>query len=365
MNDTGHTAAAKVLVVDDELQSARLLAKVLDTAGYDVIMACNGTEAVARAAAHEPDAVLLDLMLPDISGFEVCRRIRGGAKPTDAPVIFITGVDERDVLVQAYEAGGVDFVSKPIFQEELLLRVRTHVDLKRSRDRLEMMWREREDVVNVVAHDLKNPLACVLFNARLMQQGGRGRDCAELGEIIQCADEALAFIQRFLARGAAGERLRQFDTGELDLREMAADALRLSGAHARARQVELVLEGDGSQVRADRRAVRNVLQNLLSNAIKHSPAGETVTVSVGQSRNGYRQCLVRDRGPGLAETDRQRLFQRYVRLATAKDDYSSGLGLAIAKYDVDMMGGHLWHEQAGDGGCVFGFELPEWTDRHV
>jgi two-component system, sensor histidine kinase and response regulator len=354
---------AVVMIVDDQSDNVTLVGQLLEVSGYQVIPALSGEQALRRAQERRPDLVLLDMLMPKMSGSEVCKRLRELPGLAEVPVIFLTAVSEREFLSQAFAAGAVDYVVKPFVNEELLARVRTHVELKRARDRMAAMLREREDVTNIVAHDLKNPLSNILFAAQLLERGSN--DAVKGPELIRdihaCAEEALQFIQRFLSRRAEGQHLRQFSAEQVDLAKLAAETIQLQNASAVARGVELQLEGGDAPVNADPLATRNVLQNLISNAIRYSPQGQRVQVEVGPSRPGYTKCLVMDNGPGITEEDQQKLFKRFVRLATAKDagGYSSGLGLAIAKHDVVQMGGHLWYEARPGGGSVFAFELPK------
>ncbi|AXQ27371.1 hybrid sensor histidine kinase/response regulator [Solimonas sp. K1W22B-7] len=356
--------APLVMVVDDNPANVQLLGQLLDGAGYNVVPATSGTQALERAASRQPDLVLLDMVMPGMDGYEVLRRLQQLPGLADLPVIFVTASDSLEDLARGFDLGAVDYVTKPFVAKELLARVRTHVELKRSRDHLQMVLRERDEIVNIVAHDLKNPLTCIRFaNQLLMRNKDESRRLELMQEIEDCSEEALEFVQRFLTQRAEGEALRQLHSEPVDLRELAAQALRLQQAAAEVRGLRLRLEAAEPEVTAlgDRMAARNVLQNLLSNAIRHSPEGEEVLVSLELTRVGGARCLVLDRGPGISEADQKKLFQRFARIVTAKatPEYSTGLGLAIAKHDITRMGGHLWYESRPGGGSVFGFELPQ------
>ena len=356
-----------VLVVDDQPENVQALGAILQAEGYEVVTAVSGPQALARAAARRPSLVLLDMMMPLMDGCEVCRTLHATPGCADVPVIFITGSTDRELVTRAFGAGAVDYVTKPFVVEELLARLRTHLDLKRARDHLQAMVREREDTTHVVAHDLKNPLTAILFASRSLR---RATDEARRKELIDdieaCSDEALKFIKRFLARGAEGQRLRQFSREATDLAGLVTEAFQFLRWAAEAGDVRLRLEGGPAPIVADPTGTRNVVQNLIANAIRYSPAGEEVLVSVGPGRPGYSQALVLDRGPGIPESDQKQLFRSFVRLASAKpDEHSSGLGLSIAKHDVSLMGGYLWYEPRQGGGSVFGFELPRQADDAV
>lgn len=354
-----------VLVADDQAANIQLIGQVLDQAGYGVMPARSGEQALARARARRPDLVLLDMLMPGMDGSATCRALRE-AGFADVPVIFVTGVADRDSLMTAFAAGAVDYITKPFVVEELLARVRTHLDLKIARDRLSDMLREREDVMHVVAHDLKNPLSASLFAARMLKRAPESEREELLDDILHGTEEALQFIQRFLSRGAEGQRLRQFRAESLELRDVALRAARAQRPAAQAREMEVRIRGS-ARAFADPVVVRNVVQNLLSNAIRYAPEASAIEIEIGDSRTGQALLLVMDRGPGVPESQRGQLFRSYARLASAREvapeqAYSSGLGLAIAKHDVTQMGGHLWYEPRNGGGSVFGIELPQQRD---
>lgn len=352
------------LVVDDQPDNVQALGAILQEEGYEVVTAVSGPQAVARVQARRPAVVLLDMMMPLMDGCEVCRTIHASPGLADVPVIFLTGSTDRELVNRAFAAGGVDYVTKPFVVEELLARVRTHVDLKRARDHLQAMVREREDTTHVVAHDLKNPLTAILFAARSLRRAQDDQRRAELiDDIAACSDEALRFIKRFLARGAEGQRLRQFSREATDLSSLVTEAFQFLRWAAEAGEVRLRLDGGPAPIVADPTGTRNVMQNLIANAIRYSPRGEEVVVAVGPGRAGFSQALVLDRGPGIPEAEQEQLFRRFARLASARpDEHSSGLGLAIAKHDVSLMGGYLWYEPRPGGGSIFGFELPRLAD---
>lgn len=359
---TAASNKAVILVVDDEQSGAEALSLLLEDAGYVTMVAHSGPDALARAQERAPDVVLLDVRMPGMDGFETCEKLHRLPGLADIPVIFLTGTSERAGIAKAFAAGARDYVTKPFLLEELLARVRTHADLKLSRDRLGQMLKDREEITSVVAHDLKNPLTGILFAAELLKRPNRktSRDEELVNEILENTRGALDFIQRFLARGAEGERLRQFAARRIDLLDIGQQSIRTQRIAAEAREVQIELSGIAAEALADPDMTRNVLQNLIANAIQYSPNGSTIEIAVGRIPTGFAQCRVMDRGPGVPEKDRARLFTRFLSVASASErsQYSSGLGLAIAKHDVTQMGGHLWYESRDGGGSVFGFDLP-------
>lgn len=362
MRQTDH---AVVLVVDDQRDSLQFLQRVLAQCGYEVVPADGGGAALASAGARPPDLALLDLRMPGMDGTETSRRLRKLPGLADLPVIFLTGASDRLSFLSAFDAGAVDFVSKPFRVEELLARVRTHLELKRARDRSMAMLRERDEVVDLLFHDLKNPLSNALFAHQLLRRQLARPDAAQQRELLDEAGsairEALDTIGGFMQRRATGARLRSTQVEPLELAELAAVVVERNRACAALRRIRIGIEG-AALARGDRSAVASVLQNLLANALRSAPEGSEVTIAVEAAHGNYCRCAVLDRGPGVPAAEQRKLFRRFARLGNAaRDRDSSGLGLALAKETVTRLGGQLWYEPREGGGAIFAFALPKWA----
>src|SRR6266567_75225 len=133
---TSESISARLLVVDDQEANLQVLGTILGRLGFDIVPALDAEQALRRLAARPVDLILLDVLMPGLDGFEVCRRIRANPAWTDIPIIFLSAADDKNLIVRALESGGVDYVTKPFNSAELLSRVRTHLALKTARDRL-------------------------------------------------------------------------------------------------------------------------------------------------------------------------------------------------------------------------------------
>jgi signal transduction histidine kinase len=361
----GCGSAALVLVVDDQQSNIQTVGALLALSGFEVMPALSGAQALTRARVRKPDLLLLDMLMPEMDGFEVCQQWRCDPELASIPVIFLTAASERELLVRAFASGAVDYVTKPFVAEELLARVRTHVELKRARDHLLRISEEKTELTQIVAHDLKGPLSSIQFSAMLLQQQQTTPNPARaqklLSMVLSSADEALSFIHHYLDRWADGELQRRHALVSFELQQVVELAVNDLSIAAESRGMQVCLScAEAVRVRADRIATRHVVQNLLSNAIKYAADGRAVEVHVGPGNPGLGRISVMDRGPGISDADQQRLFRRFVRLGAADpaDTQSSGLGLAIAKQEVTQMGGHLWFSNRAGGGSCFFVELP-------
>ena len=356
------TSLPVVLVVDDQQANVRMVGALLARSGCQVLTALGGQEGLEQARTHKPDVVLLDMRMPGMDGFQVMAQLRAHPETRDLPVIFLTADDDRENLVRAFAAGAIDYITKPFVAEELLARVRTHVDLKKSRDALRRFAQEKQQMAELVAHDLRNYFANIVFASDLVGANARTAGDGQLERLAESirssADSGMLFLQAFLeqqehvAHGAEVE--------PLPVRTMLREVVDLLGRSAAAKRIELeLLEHEVIVVTGLRPGVAHVLQNLVSNAIKYSPPDSRVSIGAMQTARTGR-VMVMDRGPGIREEDQARLFQRFAKGGNepTQGESSTGLGLAMAKQQARAMGGNLWYDAREGGGSVFTLELP-------
>lgn len=353
--------SGRILVVDDQSVNLRVVGTLLARQGYEVISAGSGEEALQRYVETPPDLILLDMMMPGMDGFDVLAALHE-LGPLQVPVVFVTAAHDRDLLLRAFDAGVVDYVTKPFLPEELLARVNAHVGLKLTRDRLERVAREREELVNLVAHDLKNPLSSVVFAAELLRSGlcKAERVPRYLQMIHESADDALGYIRHYLESQAA-PRAEGIAEDRADLGETMAWLIQRYEMQLEARGIRVELRPPPvvAQVSIHPRVLRQVAENLVTNAMKYAPDAELL-LTARAGAPGYWQLIVADRGPGIPPERQRELFKPFVRLHDTVDDgLSSGLGLSLAKRIIARSGGQLWYEPRRQGGARFIIELPE------
>jgi len=362
---SSHTTDARgvILIVDDQLKNVQLVGGLLTREGYEVIPATSGEQALQRIAARVPDLVLLDVVMPVMTGFEVCRQIGEMYGSSAPPVIFLSAADEKDIIVQALESGGVDYVTKPFNRAELLARVRTHIELKLARDTVTRTMREKDELMSMVAHDLKNPLGAVRFSAMTLAESGTissktGQEM--VGHIVSTSDEMLAFIERFLIRKAK-------ESDPVSLTSLPVDVFSICDecgtwvSMAKRKNITLTITPPAARMLmlTDRKVFCQVLDNLISNAVKFTPPGGKVALQI-EVIDGHLHWHVDDSGPGFTEADLPKLFQDYTRLSAQPTggESSTGLGLAIAKRLSDRLNSVLAAGKSPLGGARFTLRLP-------
>ena len=357
------TTSGKILVVDDQPANLRAVTALLSRHGCDVITAGNGEEALALAEAQVPDLLLLDMMMPGMDGFELLTRIQEHPDLRKLPAIFLTAAQDREMLLRAFAVGAVDYVTKPFIPEELLARVTAHVGLKLTRDRLERVARQRQELVNLVAHDLKNPLSSVLFASDVLRNDGckPERVPRYLEMIYDSAGDALGYIRRYLETQAERSEATRPHDARTTLQEVIDWLVQRYELQLESRGVRMQISMPAARthVAIEGLVLRQVAENLVSNAMKYAP-GSAIELSVRACAPGFWQLLVEDRGPGVPTARQHQLFKPFTRLTDndPAEGLSSGLGLSLAKHILTEYEGNLWYEDREGGGARFVIELP-------
>jgi two-component system sensor histidine kinase/response regulator len=354
-------APGRILVVDDQPANLRVVGALLTRNGYDVAVASTGPEALQKALQQVPDLLLLDMMMPGMDGFALLAEIRRHDVLQAMPVVFLTAAQDRDLLLRAFDAGAVDYVTKPFMPEELMARVNAHIGLKLARDDLARIARERQELVNLVAHDLKNPLSSVLFASDVLLQNGckPERIPRYLQMIHDSASDAIGYIRRYLEGQAHAHAAQQRAATSLrEVHDWLVERYELQLENRGIRLVSRMGDGD-AHVAIDGLVLRQVAENLVGNAMKYAADGGELAIDVRPGTAGSWQLLVEDRGDGIPATRRHELFKPFKRLHGGKDDgLSNGLGLSLARQIILNAGGDLRYEERDGGGARFVVELP-------
>ena len=368
----------EVLVVDDMPANLQLLAGMLKERGYGVRAVPSGALALRAAQAQPPDAILLDVNMPEMDGYEVCRRLKRDERLRDVPVLFISALSEPLDKVAAFDAGGVDSVTKPFDITEVHARVATHVRLRRMQreleerkraveqayDRLRQLEQLRDTLTHMIAHDMRSPLTGILAALDFLQSDQESQitdSCREdLALGIDSVRELIRMINDLLDVSRMEASELPLERSPCNVAELARRALDSLGARTRNRSIELLGLGELPALDCDPELIRRVLVNLLDNAIKYTPASEVVRVRASQD-GGIARIEVADNGPGIPQDSRGLIFEKFGRAKQPRPSrlHSSGLGLAFCRLAVEAHGGAIGVDSGPLGhGSTFWFTLP-------
>ncbi len=376
MPESGGGRGSPILVVDDDQRNVRLMESILRSNGYAVVRAFDGEEALRLVDAERPDLVLLDVMMPKMSGFEVCQRLKSRYETRLLPVIMVTALNALEDKVQALEIGADDFLSKPINKVELLAKVRATLRVKSRQDEVERQKREleesneellkmqrfKESMTQMVVHDLKNPLAGIMGNIQLLQMQRAELPPPKveelLGRTLESSRQLMRMILNILDIGKLEERKMRLRPEPASLHRIVGDSVgELQSLSARdGIRLENRVSADLPPVPVDRELIGRVVGNLLNNAFKHTPSGGEVVVEARPE--GEEVVLtVRDNGEGIPVDLQPHIFEKFI---TGESDnsrrmmFDSGLGLTFCKLAVQSHGGRIWiRSKPGEGTSVF------------
>ncbi len=355
-----------ILVVDDIPANLELLAGMLTERGYRVRPAPSGELALRGAAASPPDLVLLDVNMPEMDGYEVCRRLKADERLRDIPVLFISALTEPLDKVRAFQSGGVDFVTKPFNFEEVEARVRTHLELRRQKRelaaslaRMRDLERLRDSLTHMIAHDMKSPLATVQLCLDLLDPMVPEAD-PELVKVLLSArmgvDTIVEMINQMLdiSRMEAGAMQLNLAYGDVvEAMNRAVEANRLLFG---ARRLEF-RENGPIFARFDANLLRRIAGNLIGNAVKFTAPDGIIGVTVARGEAVIRVELS-DNGWGIAPEHHAKIFEKFGQIKDSGARVGTGLGLTFVRMAVEAHGGTVGVVSAAGKGSTFWFTLP-------
>ncbi|XDE62770.1 response regulator [Arthrospira platensis BEA 1257B] len=383
-----------ILIVDDIPENLRLLSQMLLEQGYKVRKAINGQRALQAVEAETPDLILLDIMMPELDGYQVAKYLKDDPTTREIPIIFLSALSDTMDKVLAFDVGGVDYITKPFHVQEVLARVRTQLTISQQKQQLitqnqqlEREIRERQKIesalriyIHAMSHDLRNPVTGMLMVLQNL-----------LKKIPENYDE-LPVVPSILKR-MANSCTRQLalinslvQTSNIELKGIHLNCQSLNLRHFTNRlslELELILQKEQAainnqisenlpSVNADPNQLWRVFDNLLSNAIKYNPPGIIITLSAElitevispkNTRVKLVRCTVQDNGNGMSEQELEGIFDLYKRGRTVGNIQGLGLGLYLCRQIINAHGGKIGAIATPKEGATFWFTLPIFDDK--
>lgn len=368
---------AHILIVDDNEMNRDVLARRLRQEAYVLEMACDGRQALEKLQNQAFDAVLLDIMMPEMDGIEVLQHMKTDDELQHLPVIVISALDEMESVIRCIELGAEDYLPKPFSPTLLKARVRASVEKKRIRDRerklfaqleenfihLRALEQQRDDLAHMLIHDMRSPLAANLTGLEMVEVLGplneEQRDC--LNVAMRSGRNLLGLINDMLDTFKLESGALQLERTSFKVSDIVDKAVEQIASLLRGKDLQLQREFEESLpcMAGDKDKMERVLVNLLSNAIKFTANGGQITFIA--RRNGQELILgVRDTGEGIAPEAAERIFEKFGQAQNRKAGHqnSTGLGLAFCKLVVEAHGGRIWVESTLGAGSTFFVAMP-------
>jgi two-component system sensor histidine kinase/response regulator len=326
-----------ILIVDDNLKNLQLIAKVLKDEGYLISLAQDGKNALAQLKQLTPDLILLDVMMPEMDGYELCRLIKDDERLCEIPVIFLTAKTQTEDLEEGFSAGGVDYITKPFNREELLIRVKNHIELAGSRKRILEMSKNQNKLYSIIAHDIRTPFSGITFTINAIANGYLKSDSEDFLEVFKHLEkttkETSILLDNLLEWTKLQSDVIPMSPKTLDLFLVIADCAQLLKGNADDKKIALNVNiEDDVKVFADEMSIHTVFRNLILNAIKFTPENGRIDIT-SKPEGEFIQVSVKDTGVGISEEQINKIFMNNQHHTTpgTNRERGSGLGTFIIK----------------------------------
>lgn len=350
----------RILVVDDSPDNLLLIQSILEPENLEIVTANDGMEALKRVDEQAFQLILLDVMMPDIDGFEVTRQIRSNPNLPYIPILLITAHAQPSVAV-GLDTGADDFIRKPVEIDELVARVRSLLRLKHTVDEKNAIARQREDFASRLTHDMRTPLIAADRMLDLLLQGALGELSEPMQEVLRTMARSnanlLEMVNNILEVYRYESDRKTFYFNKIDIKTIIRNVIQELQPLAREKNLDLKCDIPDHPVwlEGDRLALHRVLVNLASNAIKFTEAG-SVQVKLDHADHGAIQVHVIDTGVGIPVEDQSEIFERFRQ---GKHYYGgSGLGLHLSRLIVKAHHGEITLQSEPHQGSTFTIALP-------
>ncbi|MCP4350311.1 MAG: hybrid sensor histidine kinase/response regulator [Desulfobacterales bacterium] len=366
-----------VLVVDDNSKNLQILADILRSRDFKVATAKDGFKALKFIDKTKPDIILLDIMMPEMDGFEVSRRLKSKEATKDIPIIFISALNDTSDKIKGFRAGGVDYITKPFQEEEVFARINAQLKLKLASKKLKTANKllqtanaTKDKMFSIIAHDLRGPIGSLSQALDILVDspeiiGTEEQKSTFMKELKASAKRASLLLENLLC-WARNQRCEiEYNPADTEFNQIIRNNINLLSGIAKDKTISLTSEiNESLRVYADTDMIMTVVRNLISNALKFTPENGKVTVSA-VLKDDFIEISVVDTGVGISENDTEKLFSPDEHFTTygTQNEKGSGLGLLLCKDFVEKNNGKIWVETEEGKGSKFKFTLPK-TKEH-
>lgn len=364
-----------ILIIDDEESNLQLLCSILTE--YKKSIATNGTEGLQLIKKLSPDLILLDIMMPEIDGLEVCKQIKCDPSISEIPIIFITSKNQSSDIVEALKIGAVDYISKPFNREELLARIKTHIELKKMRDliknqnlKLKELYSDKSNFLSIATHDLKNTIMVIHGFAKLLKNHISEYSQDNILEISQDiflgTETMINIINNLVLVSELEDNKIKLHPEQINLRALTNEIISNFSESIQTKNLIINIDYQTKNWKtiSDISLLNICLQNLVSNAIKFSPFNAEIKIriynNIVEDKNHGFVIEIQDQGPGIKKDEIPLLFKKFSKLSSisTNNETTVGLGLAITKMVSRLLKGEILYDTNYFKGSRFILRIP-------
>ena len=377
MNEANGPDASTILIVDDQPAGIHALANLLRSS-YRILVATDGPTALEIAVrVPPPDLILLDVEMPAMDGYEVCRRLKALPATRQIPLFFVTARDGTDDEEVGLQLGAADYISKPFQPSIVRARIRNHLQLHRQQLQIQQQNRQiqsalenlreleilRDSLVGMIVHDLRSPLTGILGYAEFLEsdllENGQPQMAEHAAQICASAKSLQHMITTLLDISRMEARQMPLNPAATDLRSVVSAALSSLGGLLRQAQVVPELPDSPVLAYCDPDATRRIIENLVANAIKFSGKCGEIRIRL-EHQDTHLKVTVQDHGAGIPHEYRSKIFEKFGQVSSRIEGrkFSTGLGLTFCKLAAEAQGGQIGLDSEVGQGSTFWFTLP-------
>lgn len=360
-----------ILIVDDQPQNIQLIGTLLRPY-YQLSVTDDGYKAISIAKSKLPDLILLDVMMPEISGYEVCEELKKDPSTKDIPIIFLTAKHESEDIVKGFKLGAVDYIIKPFNKDEILVRISTHLRLKASEkmliqknEELELLNSQKDKFFSIIAHDLRGPLAGLVGLSEILNNELTKLPQEEALELISSmrdsADKLSKLLDNLLQWSRVQIGLVKYTPVSVNLAALLNQNIDLLTETANRKEIKITNEtSENIRTDIDINMFNTIIRNFLTNAIKFSFRKGTVKIKTDLKDSGEITISVTDSGTGISKENIDKLFKinEKVFAQGTEGEPSTGLGLLLCKDLAEKMGGSIEVISEPGKGSTFSVSIP-------
>jgi CheY-like chemotaxis protein/two-component sensor histidine kinase len=339
----GKAKKATILIVDDNPNNVQLLKAVMTMRGFDVLVAKNGLQALETVNNELPDLILLDIMMPEMDGFEACQKLKESPETKNIPIIFLTAKSHIDDIMKGFELGAVDYITKPFSSNELVARVEIHLKLKFSQETVVRQRNELREMVQILCHDLSNPLGAVISSFELSEYDPEylNNNKQLILSYVRRQYEIIGLVREL--RAIAEER-SEFSLIPVDISKAVQESMETLKYQLDRKKIkaEFSLEENTFAFAEKVSLINSVLNNLLTNAIKFSYPDSFISIK-SEKNEGNVYIAITDHGIGIPNDLKDKIFsvdRRNTRFGTMGEK-GTGFGMPLVRKFVSEYGGTI------------------------
>jgi two-component system sensor histidine kinase/response regulator len=336
-----------ILVVDDNQENLKVISNFLKEDNYKIALAMDGDSALKILEENNIDLILLDVMMPEMDGYEVCKLVKANPQTKEIPIIFITAKTQTEDMVEGFNAGAVDYISKPFKRDEMLIRVKIHLELAASKKKIIEMNRTRDKLYSIIAHDVRSPLAGITQTIDAISNGFLEVGSEDFNKIFnllkQRTIETSTLLNNLLEWTKMHSDNISLSPRLINISPIINECVELLRGNAQNKNISININiPEDLKAYFDEVTIHTTFRNIISNAIKFTPNDREISIYTEESE-GFVSVIIKDSGIGMTDEVINGIFNKNIHHTSlgTKNEMGTGLGLFLVKDFVQKNNGKI------------------------